>query len=75
MAVLAHGWLNSMTVISGNASTVRDHHGRLAPDARRQLLEGVRDQADFLTAALTDIIRGSRAELVAELDALQEDHP
>jgi K+-sensing histidine kinase KdpD len=59
LAVLAHGWLNSMAVVAGNAQTVRDLQHRLPPEIRTELLLAAKDQADFLVESFKDLLQGA----------------
>jgi K+-sensing histidine kinase KdpD len=70
-AVVAHGLLNSMAVICGAATTLRESWDALDRKARDDLLVMIESQGDHVTAMLSDLARGLPAEVVALLDSLR----
>jgi signal transduction histidine kinase len=70
-AVVAHGLLNSMTVISGAAATLKEEWSGLAPESREMLLGMIQSQARHVTAMLADLARGLPPEMVHALDAIR----
>ena len=71
-AVVAHGLLNSMTVISGAAATLKEEWSGLAPESRDVLLGMIQSQARHVTAMLADLARGLPAEVVQALNAIRD---
>ena len=73
-AVMAHGLLNSMAIISGAGHTLRDSWDEL-PDAQRsQLLTMITDQAGYVSDMLGELARGLPVGVLRQLDALSEGH-
>lgn len=72
IAVLAHGWLNTMAVVLGSAETLREHVDRLSPTTRDQLLGMVGEHAHFLAGSFVDFLSTTSPDLRAVLDALQD---
>jgi hypothetical protein len=69
LAVLAHGWLNTMTVIGAAADTLRDHDD-LTPAMRAELLDMLRNQSLGIREELAGLVRLARPELQEALDGL-----
>jgi hypothetical protein len=69
LAVLAHGWLNTMTVIGAAADTLREHDD-LPAATRAELLDMLRTQALGIREELAGLVRLARPELQAALDSL-----
>lgn len=73
-AVMAHGLLNSMAIISGAADTLRQLWPELSDERRDQLLRMVTEQAEYVTEMLGDLARGLPVGVLRQLDALAEGH-
>ncbi|HVF74638.1 MAG TPA: histidine kinase dimerization/phospho-acceptor domain-containing protein [Acidimicrobiales bacterium] len=73
-AVVAHGLLNSMAIISGAAHTLAEAWDNLDGDRRRQLLNMIGDQAEHVSELLGDLARGLPPGVRYELDSLTEAH-
>jgi K+-sensing histidine kinase KdpD len=67
MAVVAHGLLNAMAVITGTAMTVRRNWDRLEHDQRDRMLGSIERQAEFVTGLLQDLVRGLPPDVEAAL--------
>lgn len=63
LAVLAHGWMNSMGVITGAAQTLLTHHDSISPEARADLLDMIATQARDLEDFLSDVFLSARPEV------------
>jgi hypothetical protein len=70
ITVLAHSWLNSMSVVHAAAWTLSDFHDRLPVDKRNELLGLMTTQAHFLEGTLSDMVAAARPEVQAALDEL-----
>jgi signal transduction histidine kinase len=75
LAVMAHGLLNSMGVISGAAETMKLHWARLDDDLKLELIDKMIAQAALVSGVLTDLVRSGRPELVEALDQLRIEEP
>jgi hypothetical protein len=71
LAVMAHGLLNSMSVIAGSAETMKLHWARLDDAVKLELLDKMIAQAALVSGVLGDLVRSGRPELVEALDQLQ----
>ena len=71
LAVLAHGWINSMSVVTGAAQTLLTHHASLTPEARADLLEMIVTQARYLEDFLSDVFLSARPEVRLALIEIQ----
>ncbi len=71
LAVMAHGLLNSMGVISGAAETIKIHWDRLDDAIKLELLDKMLQQSSLVTGVLQDLVRSGRPELVEALDDLR----
>jgi hypothetical protein len=69
-AVAAHGLLGSMAVIVGGVSTVLEKGTRLSDVEQKEFLSAALAQAEFVSAALRDLIRGAPTQVVDALDSL-----
>ncbi|GAC1528685.1 MAG: hypothetical protein NVS3B12_01000 [Acidimicrobiales bacterium] len=56
--VVAHGLLNSMSVVVGTMTTLADHWTRIDDAARSDLLTRGIEQALFVTDTLRDLVMG-----------------
>jgi len=74
VAVLAHGLLNSMAIITGAATTLKDAWDALDASRRESLLRMITDQSTHVTEMLADMVRGLPVGVLRELDALGEAH-
>lgn len=74
VAVLAHGLLNSMAIISGAAATLREAWDELDDPRRDNLLRMITDQAGHVSEMLGDLARGLPLGVLQELDALSQAH-
>jgi hypothetical protein len=70
-AVIAHGLLNSMSVVVSGVTTLRDRWSGLSPTARDDLFERVLKHAVFVTDVLKDVTRGLPSSTRAELERLR----
>lgn len=73
MAVMAHGLLTSMSVVTGSIGLLRDAWEDIDADEREQLLAKAEEQALHVGAVLTDLVRGLPAEVITQLDHLRDD--
>ncbi len=67
LAVLAHRLLNSFTVVSGRAATLRDHWDLLPLDQRSRWLAEIERAALDVAGLLGVLARGLPGEVTAEL--------
>ena len=72
VAVVAHGLLNSMAIISGAAATLQDAWDALDEARRQSLFRMITDQARHVTDMLGELVRGLPVGVLHELDALNE---
>lgn len=72
VAVVAHGLLNSMAIISGAAATLQEAWDVLDEARRQSLFRMITDQARLVTDMLGDLVRGLPVGVLHELDALNE---
>lgn len=75
MAVVAHGLVNSMSVVVGTITMLRENGHRLSRDTQDDLLARAKEQCDVVMGTLLDVARGFPPELIAALDALNETRP
>jgi hypothetical protein len=68
MAVVAHGMLGSLGVITGAATMLLGRADSLPEVKKTELLEMIREQAAHLGGVLQDIVRGLPPELRSGLD-------
>lgn len=71
MAVMAHGLLSSMSVVTGSLGLLRDAWHELDEDERNNLLTKAEEQALHVGAILTDLVRGLPPEVIRQLDELR----
>ena len=74
VAVVAHGLLNSMAIISGAAATLQEAWDVLDEARRQSLFRMITDQAHHVTDMLGELVRGLPVGVLHELDALSEAH-
>jgi K+-sensing histidine kinase KdpD len=60
VAVLAHGWLNSISIVSTAAETLRHAGDHLSEEQAHEILGMILTQSRFLHEALTDLLPLSR---------------
>jgi hypothetical protein len=58
VAVVSHGLLTSMTVVSAGARTLWEHWADLSPEKRDVLFERVLSHASVVTEGLRGLIQG-----------------
>jgi hypothetical protein len=68
MAVVAHGLLGSIGVITGAVTMMLGRGDALSEAKKVELLEMIREQADHLAGVFQDIVRGLPPELRSNLD-------
>ena len=73
MAVMAHGLLTSMSIVTGSVGLVREAWNELEPAERDTLLAKAEEQALHVGAVLNDLVRGLPPEVLAHLDHLRHD--
>ena len=74
-AVIAHGLLTSMSVVSAGIMTVWEHWGDLTPAKRDYLFERILAHTAFVTDALKDLTQGLPEGAAAELERMQRRRP
>ena len=74
-AVVAHGLLTSMAVVSGGLATVWEHWADLSPAKRDYLFQRILAHASIVSDGLRDLTRGLPEETLAEFDAIQRHRP
>jgi hypothetical protein len=74
-AVVAHGLLTSMAVVSAGIVTVWEHWADLSPAKRDYLFERILAHTTFVSDALKDLTQGLPEGAVAELAAMQRQRP
>ena len=72
VAVMAHGLLTSLTVVTGSIGLLREAWDDLDPAEREAVLAKAEEQALHVGAVLTDLVRGLPAEVIAQLDHLRD---
>ncbi|MEY2569053.1 MAG: hypothetical protein QOE35_3582 [Actinomycetota bacterium] len=71
MAVMAHGLLTAMSVVTGSIGLLRDAWDEIDPEERESLLAKAEEQALHVGAVLTDLVRGLPPEVIRQLDELR----
>jgi hypothetical protein len=74
-AVVAHGLLTSMSVVSAGIRTVWEHWADLSSDKRDHLFERILAHSTFVTDGLKDLSQGMPEGAAAELEAMQKRRP
>jgi hypothetical protein len=74
LAVVIHGLLTSVSVISGGAITLRDSWDDLTEADRKKVLSLVIGQSGHVGGVLQDLLRGLPRGLVSALDGLPAHH-
>ena len=72
MAVMAHGLLTSMSVVTASLGLLRDAWEDFDADERETLLAKAEQQALHVGAVLTDLVRGLPADVIKQLDHLRD---
>ena len=72
MAVMAHGLLTSMSVVTASLGLLRDAWEDFDADEREKLLAKAEQQALHVGAVLTDLVRGLPADVIKQLDHLRD---
>ena len=67
LALVAHGLLNSLGVISGSAASLQRMWDRLPDESRQQLCSAILHHADLIRGVLGDLARGLPTEVVEAL--------
>jgi hypothetical protein len=75
VAVMAHGLLGVVGVISGAATMLQGRFDRLSPSKREELLGMIIEQAGLLAGVLQDLMRGLPPEQQTRLEALAARRP
>jgi hypothetical protein len=75
IAVMAHGLLTSMTVVTGTIGLVREAWEDLDPVERETLLAKAEEQALHVGAVLNDLVRGLPPEALRLLDEMRAAGP
>jgi hypothetical protein len=72
-AVVAHGLLNSMAVLTGTATSLLDHWELVTddPERAREMLDRILRQARMATGVLEDLVRGLPPEVASTLVAIE----
>ena len=75
IAVVAHGLLGAVGVISGAATMLLGRAESLSEVKRTELLEMIEEQANLLGGVLQDMVRGLPPEVVSGLEAVSGARP
>ena len=70
-AVVAHGLLMSMAVVSAGTMTLWDHWADLTPEKRDYLFERILAHSSLVTDGLRDLVQGLPEEAARELEVQQ----
>lgn len=70
LAVIAHGLLNSLTVVKGSVEVLRDSCPDLAAEQLRRWLDRIDTQAGLMATILYDLVRGYPREAIVDLEGL-----
>jgi hypothetical protein len=74
-AVIAHGLLTSMAVVSAGIVTVWEHWADLSPEKRDYIFERILAHTSFVSETLRDLTQGLPAGVLAEFEAMQQRRP
>jgi len=74
-AVIAHGLLTSMSVVSAGIVTVWEHWADLSPEKRDYLFERILAHTTFVADTLHDLTQGLPQAALSEFEALQQQRP
>ena len=72
VAVMAHGLLTSLTVVTGSIGLLREAWDDLDPVEREAVLAKAEEQALHVGAVLNDLVRGLPPEALRLLDELRQ---
>ena len=72
-AIVAHGLLNSMAVLTGTANTLLNHWDVVTedPERAREMLVRIARQASMASGVLEDLVRGLPPQLASALIVLE----
>jgi hypothetical protein len=72
-AIVAHGLLNSMAVVSGTAYTLLNHWELFTedPEQARALLDRIVRQATMASGVLEDLVRGLPPDVASALASIE----
>ncbi|MDQ1373007.1 MAG: hypothetical protein QOJ09_345 [Actinomycetota bacterium] len=71
MAVMAHGLLTAMSVVTASIGLVREAWAELDPAERDSLLAKAEEQALHVGAVLGDLVRGLPPDVIRQLDEMR----
>lgn len=74
MAVMAHGLLTAMSVVTGSIGLLREAWDEIPSEEREHMLARAEQQALHVGAVLTDLVRGLPPEVIEQLDQLGNGH-
>ena len=74
-AVVAHGLLTSMAVVTAGLTTLWEHWADLSPEKRDHLFERILAHAGLVSAGLRDLTQGLPEATAFELDAQKRHRP
>jgi len=74
-AVVAHGLLTSMAVVSAGIVTVWEHWADLDPSKRDHIFERILAHTTFVSEGLRELTQGLPEGAAAELEAMQRRRP
>ncbi|HMC69662.1 MAG TPA: histidine kinase dimerization/phospho-acceptor domain-containing protein [Mycobacteriales bacterium] len=72
-AVIAHGLLNSLTVVKGAADMVRASFPELPTEQVQLWFDSIHDQTEMMADILVDVVRGLPPQALIVLDELARD--
>jgi hypothetical protein len=72
-AVVAHGLLGSLAVISGAAATLKEQGRRLDEATRDTLLQMIITQTNHVSGVIGDLARGLPPEVLRALSELEQE--
>ena len=75
VVVIAHGLINTLSVVSGAAGILRESGDRLSPERSDQLLSMIEGQVGEASELLRGLVLGLDPEIVLELDELNRSAP
>jgi K+-sensing histidine kinase KdpD len=73
MAVMAHGLLTAMSIVTGSIGLLKEAWDELEAPERESLLAKAEEQALHVGAVLNDLVRGLPPEVLQHLDHLRDD--
>ncbi len=72
VAVMAHGLLSSMSVVTASTGLLRDAWDDIDAAERESMLAKAEEQALHVGAVLSDLVRGLPANVIEQLDHLRD---